>query len=373
MIRVAPDVTLRSETGPESTILDAEELGRVLLLFDAGVARIEGLTIQNGFATFGYGGGIYSHGDSRPTISNCIVRNNHGLFGTSGAGIHCFGPEATIANCQILDNWGDGESHGGGITCKNCTIADCIVRGNAVYGSEGSSCGGIYSFNSTILRCRIEGNGVFTGSGAAGGGVHAIDGHTRIIDCTFIGNKVHGGISSNGSGVYANASCSITNSVFVGNEGIPSLGAAVAGSLGAALTITGCTIVGNRAVGPQATAGVYLSDLFATGSVTRTIIAGNEGAACLGSTLVFSCSNLYGNSDDAICGIDGGGNLNLDPEFCAIDPKASLNFSLQADSPCAPGNHPQGACGLIGAAPVGCETAGTQSETWGRVKSLYRR
>ena len=381
MIQLAPDLTLRSEAGPEATILDAEGLGRVLLLFDAGTARIEGLTIQNGLTTLGdgilnYGGGIYSLGDSRPTISNCVVRNNHGLLGTNGAGIHCFGPEATITNCQILDNWGDGQSDGGGITCRNCTIVDCVVRGNAVYGSEGSSCGGIYSFNSTILRCWIEGNMVITGRGAVGGGVRAVEGHTRITDSTFIGNKVHGGISSNGSGVYVGAvRCSITNCIFAGNEGIPSLGAVVAGGSGAALTITGSTIVGNRAVGPQATAGVYLSDLngTSTGSVTGTIIAGNEGAACLGNTLVFSCSDLFGNSDDAICGVDAGGNLNLDPGFCAVAPAASLNFSLQADSPCAPGNHPQGACGLIGAAPVGCETVGIQSETWGRVKSLYRR
>ena len=49
------------------------------------------------------------------------------------------------------------------------------------------------------------------------------------------------------------------------------------------------------------------------------------------------------------------------------------NFTLQADSPCAPGNHPSGAsCGLIGAAPVGCGTVSAHRITWSRLKSSYR-
>lgn len=62
------------------------------------------------------------------------------------------------------------------------------------------------------------------------------------------------------------------------------------------------------------------------------------------------------------------GNFTADPLFCG-----STNFYLQQGSPCAPGNSPFGdSCGLIGALPVGCSTTDVRSESWGRVKHLYR-
>jgi len=46
---------------------------------------------------------------------------------------------------------------------------------------------------------------------------------------------------------------------------------------------------------------------------------------------------------------------------------------LQADSPCAPGNHPDGMdCGTIGALGVECGTVKAKAVTWGSVKALYR-
>ncbi len=89
---------------------------------------------------------------------------------------------------------------------------------------------------------------------------------------------------------------------------------------------------------------------------------------------MWTCSILFGTAEgDAICGTDGGGNFSADPEFCATDPVTSLSVFLQQDSPCAPGNHPQGAaCGLIGAALVGCGTVGVERSTWSFVKQLFR-
>ena len=59
-----------------------------------------------------------------------------------------------------------------------------------------------------------------------------------------------------------------------------------------------------------------------------------------------------------------------DPEFCG---GAAGNFYLQADSPCAPGNHPSGYdCGYIGAYPVDCGTTPVSPKTWGSIKDLYR-
>lgn len=61
-------------------------------------------------------------------------------------------------------------------------------------------------------------------------------------------------------------------------------------------------------------------------------------------------------------------NFSADPMFCGLE-----NYSLQSDSPCAPGNHPDGIdCGLIGPLPVGCGPLGIETRTWGSIKAMYR-
>lgn len=60
-------------------------------------------------------------------------------------------------------------------------------------------------------------------------------------------------------------------------------------------------------------------------------------------------------------------NFNADPLFCGPS-----NTHLRNDSPCAPGNHPDGIdCGLIGPLPVGCGPVRVETKTWGAVKALY--
>ncbi len=61
-------------------------------------------------------------------------------------------------------------------------------------------------------------------------------------------------------------------------------------------------------------------------------------------------------------------NFSADPMFCGAG-----NYYLQSDSPCAPGNHPDGIdCGLIGPLPVGCGPVSVEATTWGRVKAMYQ-
>jgi hypothetical protein len=91
---------------------------------------------------------------------------------------------------------------------------------------------------------------------------------------------------------------------------------------------------------------------------------------------VFSCNNVYGASIAAYAGDCGdqtglNGNFSADPQFCGI--AGTGNYYLQSDSPCAPGNHPDGAdCGVIGARETKCGTVRTSTVTWGQMKALYR-
>ncbi len=105
------------------------------------------------------------------------------------------------------------------------------------------------------------------------------------------------------------------------------------------------------------------------------IIHGSAGIDCdMNSRPTFSCNDIYdvthryiGYCSD-MTGISG--NISVDPEFCGIE--GSGNYYLQDDSPCAPGNHPDGYdCGLIGAFGVGCGIDPVTQKTWGIIKSLY--
>jgi hypothetical protein len=111
--------------------------------------------------------------------------------------------------------------------------------------------------------------------------------------------------------------------------------------------------------------------------VTTCLIAFSQGpavAADLGSTPVFSCCDLYGNSGGDwqdnhadLLGIDG--NISEDPLFCYLDPDAAGNWTLQKSSPCLPAQSP---CGQIGAWGEGCTSIDLQPASWGEMKTMYR-
>jgi parallel beta-helix repeat protein len=151
------------------------------------------------------------------------------------------------------------------------------------------------------------------------------------------------------------------------------------------------TLVGN-------TAGIVIEQSFGVTIRNNTLDYGVEGitvlsasdpAICnnicsriryamecvLGTSPTFACNNVF----DAYvrytgCGDQTGlnGNMAVDPEYCGIDD--SGNYFLQADSPCAPGNHPDGYdCGLIGAYEINCGMVKATQKSWGGIKSLYRK
>lgn len=70
---------------------------------------------------------------------------------------------------------------------------------------------------------------------------------------------------------------------------------------------------------------------------------------CNFTTVSVSCNNLWMNAvSNEICGTDLGGNMSVDPLFCA----SSAMFEVMPESPCLPNNN---SCGtLIGAHGTGC-------------------
>ena len=287
------------------------------------------------------GGALYCTNNSNITLENCqFIENTATIY---GGAIRCYESSPILNGCLFQGNVGP---FGGGFTCyRNCApeLSDCDFEFN-----ESTHGGGMFSFDSaaTVTNCRFQGNvslaegggfanfdsspivtnSVFidnTGAVAGGGFYAGGEGHSRITDCTFLGNS-----SDLGGAVYAHYST---------------------------LTLGGCTLFENAA--GTAGSGIYVA--YTPLVLERVIIAFGQGAPAIqcGDSEYppdLSCCDINGNAsgDWSDCVTDQlgiMGNISLDPFFCQA---SASDLTLRADSPCAVEN--SSGCGLIGAWPVGC-------------------
>ena len=321
------------------------------------------------------GGGIYCFLASSFLIEDCTFTANTcaGNVG-KGGGIFYSGAAipVEIARCDFLDNsagWGAGAS----IEAENVTITDCEFTNNTAMELGGGLSGG-----NSIVRCTFTRNH----AGTIGGGIHAQGGVFLVQDCAFADNTA----INVGGGLYRNPGLSNSNivrSIFHDNSA--SVGGAAYFIARGQSTLTDCTLYNNSAaqgaalyvdqgqlpLGVTTLSGCTVANNIAPigaglvfggpAIIGRSIIAfGENGNAvsCFGAGMpTLSCTDIFGNAggDWTACisdqlGING--NFAADPRFCA--PLAG-DFTLAADSPCAPAHSPAG-CGTIGSQPVGCQS-----------------
>ncbi|MCB1234485.1 MAG: DUF5011 domain-containing protein, partial [Verrucomicrobiae bacterium] len=171
--------------GAPATILDGQNLLRVLSFQDQGGlaydATIQGVTIRNGNASDGPGGGLYS--TIRLTVADCLVTNNTSQSG-DGGGIFNFG-NLTVTGSTIASNSAPA-GNGGGIEQGNgtLTLQNCTVTGNSANNGGGINQNG----NGAILNGTIVSNTAAT----SGGGLR-INGGAPSLDNTIVaGNTATG-------------------------------------------------------------------------------------------------------------------------------------------------------------------------------------
>jgi predicted outer membrane repeat protein len=155
------------------------------------VCIIDGLTITNGYGT--YGGAIYVYNDyTQLTVRNCFIVQNSADY---GGGICCYGgfQELTVNNCSFAYN--SAGQRGGGIYSEVATIYAnyCTFVGNQSLGTsyymDGG--GGICSFGGSayISHCVFNSNT----TQVCGGGVNIYEitglGSDEIVNCTFYKNS----------------------------------------------------------------------------------------------------------------------------------------------------------------------------------------
>lgn len=175
-------ITVMSEEGAESTIIDCQGTGQRRGFEIANVDTftvIDGFTIMNGNNTIG--GGIYCFFGGSPKIINCIIKGNTG--GTSGGGIGIVhGSNPVIRNCEIKEN---EAPYGGGIHIfNNCspTVDNCIIWHNNALRRGG----GIHSDRSqpAIENCTITLNY----ADSSGGGIYYEQSDSTIRNCILWGD-----------------------------------------------------------------------------------------------------------------------------------------------------------------------------------------
>ncbi len=226
----------------------------------------------------------------------------------------------------------DAEGQGRVIYCVNAlnvVIDGLWIRGGSAIDTQPVSVtlgsgGGILAGGTGIIvrNCVISDNH----ADYLGGGIeldHPSAAPPLVVDNVFYANEAY----ARGSAIEAHAQ---TKTILRNNTILNGLGGAIG------IVSDSCTVENNIVAGTMATTG-------------------NDGYAlfCSFGYPLVRCNDFWDNAgDDAICGIDGGGNFSADPEFCAPDPVASGDFGIRSDSPCAPEN--SAGCGLVGAVPVAC-------------------
>ena len=299
-------VTIRSEAGPDVTVIDGGNDGTVVV-FDQDETSdsiLDGFTIQHGAGDFG--GGI-SICNASPTIVRCVITNNWAH--NSGGGIRC----AYTDSCP--------------------TILDCTISGNSAYYGGG----GIYCSSSSspmIIDTTISDN-----EADDGGGIYLWTAFPTIVNCTISGNTAR---SSNGGGIYCSSAAPIiTNCVITGNSA--KSGGGIIAKWTPSPVIKNCTITENSALNRGGGIEGWGSEAMIENSILWGNSADGGGTQIFlgsGGTLTVGYSDVQGGQEGAEVWSGStlvwlAGNINANPLF--VD---NGDFHLQDGSPCVDTGNP---------------------------------
>ncbi len=361
-------IELRSEDGPETTILSGGGLGRVLQVAngEGPDTIIDGFTVTNGFMT--WGAGMINYKGAHPTVRNCIFENNSGQYGAGMA--NYMGSNPVVENCIFRNNTavlGAGMNN----FFSSPTVSDCVFDSNvaadeAIF-TEGGGVAGRESM-ATFLRCSFLNNH----SQGSGGGIHLRNNTFNVlIDCEFYGNTTG---TSDGGALYATlgSSVSVLNSRFVGNNG-HRFGGAVSvspfekafaefvncefvgnhntmfsgGAIhanGIDLTVVNCSFVNNTSASSIG-GGIAFQGEDGSLTVLNSIFRGNEtlsGAAFEErsqiSNQLFVPFTVHNNIIDQLELFTGNGNFDADPMFVDVDGPDDVLGTLDDDVSLMPGS-----------------------------------
>lgn len=366
------------------TIVDAQGLGRAIVMSGSTPPTIAGLRITGGDAS-GLGGGVGGHDAgggvyvlaATATISNCMVYGNTastadwgyggGVFAApslaitltgntisnniastasgfedrgGGGGICVFSGQATLSGNTVQDNTAStGEQgYGGGIALGNgqFTVSGNIVRGN-IASTAGVGYGGGILFEGgdvTFEANDVQLNVASTITDGFGGGLAL-----RADNATLTGNAILGNTATlnpsalgQGGGLQGEGTFTLTNNIVADNHAnTQGSGLWIGGFVGSPSDgrLLHTTIADNRGNVP----GVHV-DEYTTLAFTNTIIAGHAMvgiAAAAPSTVTLETTLWYGNGAWTMGPgtVTSSSNVTGDPAF---RDSSGWDYHLAADS-----------------------------------------
>jgi predicted outer membrane repeat protein len=362
-------ITVRSENGPEHTIIDLEYNGRAFEFPNGSISVLDGITFRNGSNVAIY----VSPGDDSPdnpsystAITNCRFLDNYASSSGDGAAIGFIlgsGDAPVIRNCEFSRNRAGGgggaifmyrpvlESSSHFVEIDNCSFSD---------NSAMQTGGAMVLYNTSFLIKssffynnigRRSGGALYLGSNVSSPGIEGI-----IRDSVFIGNRTgrHFGSEEGGGAIHvvfnfqnedASSNFHVINSSFLRNKTSESGGAVkIQQSYGdgpVSHTLSHCTFSGNEA--GNGGGAVYTTDTISLyNSIfwgNRAENGGNQIHLASGDdpkVLTIGYTNLEGGltgigkdqgSQFEMVGI--GGLMALNPRFVLDE-----DLRLMPDSPC---------------------------------------
>jgi hypothetical protein len=268
----------------------------------------------------GSGGGMYNL-NSNPTLTNVTFTGNSG---NDGGGMYNQDSNPTLTNVTFSGNSADLEGGGMYNQDSNPTLTNVTFSGNSAVWGEG---GGMYNYNGsnpTLTNVTFSGN-----SADWGGGMSNYESSPMLVNVTFSGNSAISEYDGCGGGMYNDdSSPMLVNVIFDGNSaaGIEfGGGGGMCNYHGSSPTLTDVTFSGNSAElhgggmyndsssptlancilwGNTAPAGSQISNSPNTTTISHSLVAGSGGS---------------GPGWDPSLGVDGGGNLDADPQFVDAD------------------------------------------------------
>ena len=275
------------------------------------------------------GGAMYNHEGASPIIENCTFTNNQS---DKGGAIHNYLGHPSISGSTFNGNVANSGGGAVGIDTSDMVIENCTFSNN----SAGASAGAVSIRG--VCTVLIE-NSVFSTNAAPNAGAlrNEKSSTLSVTNTYFISNSATGASLPNGLGgaMYNNeAVATITNAVFSSNSAV--MGGAMFNMKSSVSTINS-TINGNSGNG--------IANGQSDPVISNTIIYGNTGSNVYNlpegtyglskSTPVFNYSDIGGcggsSSWVAICGTDGGGNIDSDPLFIN---SGDYPLALSETSPC---------------------------------------
>ncbi|MFA7232258.1 MAG: right-handed parallel beta-helix repeat-containing protein, partial [Victivallaceae bacterium] len=182
------NLIIRSASGAANTIINLESSGQFLYLYCP--ARIEGLTISNGYIENYDGGAIYAT-DYEVTVKDCVFNSNE--TSDYGGALSIEYGIANIINCQFTNNcsWAFGA-----VWLRNNSdvlISNCEFNWNVALLSKGGAVGIDVNYNTTeVYNCKFIENEADTDCGALYMITHE-DATLNVTNCLFAENVANNG------------------------------------------------------------------------------------------------------------------------------------------------------------------------------------